>query len=116
MGTAYPTRDRYPFDVHLDRVRGVAKDDARAFSDGRSLEDAIAMPTVRFLSPAKAGRGMTAAARPDSVDDGAPRPNRLASGGVVIVAGPDGAGKSALCDAIVREVFTGRPVLRFHHR
>jgi hypothetical protein len=35
---------------------------------------------------------------------------------VIVVAGPDGTGKSTLCDAIEREVFPGVPVLRVHHR
>jgi hypothetical protein len=37
-------------------------------------------------------------------------------GRVLGVAGPDGTGKSALCDALTRDFLVGRPVLRVHHR
>jgi thymidylate kinase len=43
-------------------------------------------------------------------------PRRRGRGGVIVVAGPDGAGKSSLCDAITSELFAGTPVLRLHHR
>jgi len=43
-------------------------------------------------------------------------PRRRRSGGVIVVAGPDGAGKSSLCDAITSELFAGASVLRLHHR
>lgn len=38
------------------------------------------------------------------------------AGGVLTVAGPDGTGKSTLCDALVRGVLRDRDVLRVHHR
>jgi hypothetical protein len=37
-------------------------------------------------------------------------------GRVIVVAGPDGAGKSTLCDAIAERALAGKPVLRLHHR
>jgi thymidylate kinase len=37
-------------------------------------------------------------------------------GGVLVVAGPDGAGKTTLCDALVQVTLAGQPVLRMHHR
>jgi thymidylate kinase len=43
-------------------------------------------------------------------------PRHRGSGGVIVVAGPDGAGKSSLCDAITSELFAGVSVLRLHHR
>ena len=47
------------------------------------------------------------------------RPSRsphLTRGRVLSVAGPDGTGKTTLCDALTHEVLTGRQVLRVHHR
>jgi hypothetical protein len=40
----------------------------------------------------------------------------VGAGGVLTVAGPDGTGKSTLCDALIRGVLRDRPVLRVHHR
>jgi thymidylate kinase len=37
-------------------------------------------------------------------------------GGYIVVAGPDGTGKSSLCDAIERDLLPGCQVLRVHHR
>src|SRR5438477_353703 len=39
-----------------------------------------------------------------------------AAGGVLVVAGPDGSGKSTLVDAVCRDALGGYPVLRLHHR
>jgi thymidylate kinase len=44
------------------------------------------------------------------------RPIYADRGRVVVVAGPDGAGKSSLCNALVADVLRGRSVLRLHHR
>jgi hypothetical protein len=38
------------------------------------------------------------------------------AGGVLTVAGPDGTGKSTVCDALIAGVLRDRPVLRVHHR
>jgi thymidylate kinase len=38
------------------------------------------------------------------------------SGGVVVVAGPDGSGKSTLCSALPSAAFAAAPVLHVHHR
>jgi thymidylate kinase len=38
------------------------------------------------------------------------------NGRTVVIAGPDGAGKSALADALVEQLGGGGHVLRFHHR
>jgi thymidylate kinase len=40
----------------------------------------------------------------------------LTRGKIVTVAGPDGTGKSTLCDALESGVLAGRAVLRVHHR
>jgi thymidylate kinase len=37
-------------------------------------------------------------------------------GRVLSVAGPDGTGKTSVCDALTREVLAGHRVLRVHHR
>ena len=37
-------------------------------------------------------------------------------GGAVTVAGPDGTGKSTVCEALIRGVLHDRAVLRVHHR
>jgi thymidylate kinase len=37
-------------------------------------------------------------------------------GKVLSVVGPDGTGKTSLCDALVDELLSGRRVLRVHHR
>ena len=37
-------------------------------------------------------------------------------GGVLTVVGPDGTGKSTLCDALIAGVLADGPVLRVHHR
>lgn len=52
---------------------------------------------------------------------GAPRPvrsdiRRLRGGGVIMVAGPDGSGKTTLVQDLARTVFAGGPVLLVHHR
>jgi hypothetical protein len=40
----------------------------------------------------------------------------VSSGGLVLVAGPDGAGKSTFCDALCDSAFGDRPVQRVHFR
>jgi thymidylate kinase len=37
-------------------------------------------------------------------------------GGVLTIAGPDGTGKSTVCDALLHDVLRDRDVLRVHHR
>jgi energy-coupling factor transporter ATP-binding protein EcfA2 len=37
-------------------------------------------------------------------------------GGVVVIAGPDGSGKSTLCSALPAAAFAEAPVLHLHHR
>ena len=43
-------------------------------------------------------------------------PARRQSGGVVVIAGPDGSGKSTLCSALPSAAFAAAPVLHVHHR
>jgi hypothetical protein len=49
-----------------------------------------------------------------SPEPGTPRGRR--GGGVVLVAGPDGTGKTTLCRALRDRAFDDAPVLRVHHR
>jgi RecA/RadA recombinase len=52
--------------------------------------------------------------RPDTeerVEQGAATDDALGSGGVIGVCGPDGVGKTTLCDALVSDVLAGREVL-----
>lgn len=62
---------------------------------------------------------MSVAARA-TVPTAAPEPRRAPrgrrGGGVILVAGPDGTGKSTLCRALEARAFDGAPVIRVHHR
>ena len=43
-------------------------------------------------------------------------PQDGARGGVILVAGPDGAAKTSLCRELIEGVLSEYPLLRFHHR
>lgn len=44
------------------------------------------------------------------------RPDSRPAGGVLVVAGPDGVGKTTLCHGLKQVLPRGSPVLRIHHR
>lgn len=48
--------------------------------------------------------------------DGKAREGRRRAGGVIVIAGPDGTGKSTLSSALPAAAFGAAPVLHVHHR
>jgi thymidylate kinase len=54
--------------------------------------------------------------KPIGREDGKEGQSKPRRGGVIVIAGPDGVGKSTLSSALLAAAFGAAPVLHFHHR